>query len=75
MDVGLIMSLMVWTYVISCILYPYLFAKIPRRLSFIIALLGESLALSLIGPSWILGLTPHKYLELVIIGLALIGVF
>lgn len=71
-NMGYIFMLMSGPYVVMCILYPFLFSKIPPKLQYVIGLVQASIGLMLMSDS-------SKYLgmpdseAIIILGMAIIG--
>ena len=64
--INYLMISMVVAYLPMCFIYPRCCTKLPRKLQFVIACLGNGLAMFFLGPSKLLGLPQEWY----IIGIA-----
>ena len=72
-DMGYYFSILSFSYLSSAIIVPVLFKRVPRKAQFVICFGLTSIAMSLMGPSKLLGFTPS--LTFILIGLPMLGFF
>lgn len=70
---GFIVTSQTLLYVIGCLLMPYMCEHLPRKLLFMIAMLGFAVCMILLGPSELFGL-PHQIITMVV-AFPLLGIF
>jgi predicted MFS family arabinose efflux permease len=69
---GMVMSIISVSYLLGCLIYPRVFKSVPRKLQFLMSIMGFTLALLLMGPSLALNL-PNE-LSVVLMAYPLLGI-
>ena len=61
------------TYLLACILLPYTCEESPRKLQFVVSILGMGVCMLMMGPSELLNLPNNEWI--IIAGFPILGIF
>lgn len=73
-NVGFVLGGQSFIYLVTCLLYPYTCETIPRKLMFVVSILGMTVCMLMMGPSSTVGLPVDNY-YFIIIAFPIIGLF